>query len=249
MRRTKHLNQILNFGSKKIYFLYQFKPSSGNAQRIVPPISTEDFLAMNNFLSALIKINWRNETELVATEIFANQIENNKNNNIVTFGSSKINNITREIEKILAHNNLNFYRIEKSSTSDEWRIVDNDGRYNTSVYAEYQKYLMQDIEKSMIGRESFTDIAYITKVTNPRDSESKVIIIAGVKGIGTWGAAECIKKWSKKIYEKLPRNKKNRDFSALMRISYRNYDIVDVKVINIHLFEDRKLIIPNLSKF
>ncbi|MEM9546091.1 MAG: hypothetical protein AAGA77_08960 [Bacteroidota bacterium] len=242
------MNRILNFGQKKIYFLYEFKAQRKSFSQIVPPISTEDFLAMNNFISALIKAKWEQETELLDISTYYNQTINNQTNNIISFGSSKINKFTEEIEKILEENNLNFYRIEQIENSNFWRIVDNVGRYNTNVHEELEKYIDEGIEMSNIGSESFTDLAYVTKTTNPWDSESKVIIIAGVKGIGTWGAAECIKKWSKRIYDKIPKGNKNKDFSALMRIHYRNYDIVDVEVINVHSFEKKKLKITNSDK-
>lgn len=55
--------------------------------------------------------------------------------------------------------------------------------------------------------------------------------MAGIRGIGTWGAAECLKKWWKPIYSAKASTRsiggpsKAGDFAALVKVRYRNYDI------------------------
>jgi hypothetical protein len=51
------LNQLLNFGNDDLLFVFPHREEIYEA--ILPRTSTEDFLAMNNVISALIKIGWR----------------------------------------------------------------------------------------------------------------------------------------------------------------------------------------------
>src|ERR1700676_3550417 len=49
------LNQLLNFGNDQLLFVFPHRDQAG---AILPRTSTEDFLAMNNFMSCLLKVGW-----------------------------------------------------------------------------------------------------------------------------------------------------------------------------------------------
>ena len=59
--------------------------------------------------------------------------------------------------------------------------------------------------------------------------------MAGIRGIGTWGAAECIKKNWRGIYDRLER--KRGSFSALVLVTYENCDITNTEVMQVKEFD------------
>lgn len=94
---------------------------------------------------------------------------------------------------MLLKNNKKIYRIERES-EDEWRITDGEFPYRSKTYSQEKAYKAAGLSTDDIAAKEFQDIAYITKITNPFEGTTKILILAGVRGIGTWGAAECIKK-------------------------------------------------------
>lgn len=79
------------------------------------------------------------------------------------------------------------------------------------------------------------DHAVLVKATNPWDFSKKVLILAGIRGIGTWGAGEFLKKEWPEIYNrKNSKNglKKGGDFTAVIRVNYNKCDLVSFKIEN-----------------
>lgn len=83
----------------------------------------------------------------------------------------------------------------------------------------------------------FAIIAMIAKVTNPLDEEkkNKILLLAGVRGIGTGGAAECVRRKWKRIYNKKGKGgsegyRKDGNFAAVIDVKYHNFNIVRTKV-------------------
>src|ERR1700730_13224464 len=61
-RETKPLGKLLNFGPDDLLFVFPHRESIRGP--IVPRTSTEDFLAMNNFISALLNAGWSRKTSV-----------------------------------------------------------------------------------------------------------------------------------------------------------------------------------------
>ena len=82
----------------------------------------------------------------------------------------------------------------------------------------------------------------ITKIKNPWQPEKQILLIAGVRGIGSWGAAETFKKWYDDIYKRkkgwLDKSRKHGSFSALLEVHYRNSDIIKTELLGIIDIED-----------
>lgn len=244
--QNKQLRKILNFGEDDIVFVFthrEFKqinvqdetPQSSTS--ILPRTSTEDFMAINNIKTALLKINSENRDKIKDTDTFLNRIDDKKNN-IISICSSKSNKFTKEVEETLLKKRKRFFRTVYNSERDRWEITDGDGYYPTSAEEQYKGYIENGISLREIPTKKFDDFAYITKITNPQNRKNKIFIIAGIKGIGTWGAAECLKKEYNQIYENLPQNKKDCDFSALINIEYDNLDITKIVVNHVIPFID-----------
>ena len=236
-RENKPLNQILNFGSDDLIFVFSHREQYPFS--ILPFTSTEDFLAMNNFISALMKIGWKGSVSVRDTKRL---LDADKEKNLVTFCSAKSNSFTEEvIEKILSEYDDVFY-FQKIENSEKWRITDGVGNFPSMTYGQYEEYVKdKGVKKEEVAEQSFDDVAIITKVKNPWNAMNKIFIIAGIRGIGTWGASECIKKNWNEIYNQLESNEKNCDFSALIKINYRNCDIKKIKIHSIKILKPRRL--------
>jgi hypothetical protein len=62
-----------------------------------------------------------------------------------------------------------------------------------------------------------------------------VLWIAGIRGVGTWGAAETVKKWHGRLLKPrlrmLLQPSRAVQFSAVVKITYSNSDIVDSELV------------------
>lgn len=70
------------------------------------------------------------------------------------------------------------------------------------------------------------DYGLIVKAPNPYNDKAKVFIIAGIRGIGTWGAAHYLCHCLREIYDRF----KDRDFAAVVEVDYGDFRIMDASV-------------------
>jgi hypothetical protein len=56
------------------------------------------------------------------------------------------------------------------------------------------------------------------------------------------GAAECIKKEWRQIFDQLPKEQKDCDFAALLKVEYDNCDITSVEVRRVELLGIRRVV-------
>ena len=218
------LNQLLNFGPDSLLFIFPHRDAAPEA--ILPRTSTEDFLAMNNVISALLKADWNRKIGVRDT---TRVIESDKRRNLVIICSPKSNSLATIFQDELRRAHPNAFTFE--SEGDRVCISDGDNaHYHSKSYEQVESYLHSGVARRDLPSKAYEDYAVVTKVTNPWNEKTKVVWVAGIRGIGTWGAAECIKKEWRQIYEQLPRDRKDLDFSALLKIEYDHCDITSVDV-------------------
>ena len=218
------LNQLLDFGPDSLLFIFPHRDTSPEA--ILPRTSTEDFLAMNNVISALLKIGWSRKIGVRDTTRVS---EADKRRNLVIICSPKSNTLACAFQQELRRSHANAFAFE--SDSDRVWITDGDGaEYHSKSYEQVINYVNSGIAKPDLPGKTYEDYAVLTKVSSPWNEKMKVLWVAGIRGIGTWGAAECIKKEWRQVYEQLPPDGRNCDFSALLKIEYDNCDITSVEV-------------------
>ena len=233
--QERPLNKILNFGDDELLFVFTHREME---EVILPRTSTEDFLAINNFISALLKISWKNK---IGVRDPAHLTDQDKRRNLVVICSPKSNTFTDEIQKLLEDHST-FYRFEKQENSGKWYITDNLGTWESKSFGQIEDFLAGGGRKANIPELLLDDVAVINKISNPWNKTNKIFIIAGIRGIGTWGAAECIKKNWKQLYSRLPvkQKEKNCDFSALLSIRFHNCDITNTEVNNLYVLREQK---------
>jgi len=226
-KKNRPLHQILNFGHDELLFVFAHRDEGGS---ILPRTSTEDFLAMNNFISALLNIGWKGKISVRDTKRLT---DSDRKKNIVSICSSKSNKFTKEVESKLLKKGVDFYYSKKDSKSEHWYITDGNAIFPSRTYDQIDDFLSKGRDRRDVPEQKLDDVALITKITNPWNATNKIVIIAGVRGVGTWGAAECIKKEWKQIHSLLKHFKKGCDFSAILSINYNNCDILNIKVLEV----------------
>jgi len=89
-----------------------------------------------------------------------------------------------------------------------------------------------DVEATLKGlgvqpwRGSMKDWGLIVKCRNPFNETAKAFIIAGIRGIGTWGAACHLAHQARSLYNEF----KERDFAAVVEVDYANFRIIRTRL-------------------
>ena len=92
-KERQPLNQLLNFGADQLLFVFPHRDESPEA--ILPRTSTEDFLAMNNFISALLNVGWARKVGVRDTTRVTTA---DKKRNLVIICSPKSNHLSLEFQ-------------------------------------------------------------------------------------------------------------------------------------------------------
>jgi hypothetical protein len=156
---------------------------------------------------------------------------------LVIICSPKSNDFSKEFQGKLEETGVPFFKFECKSDSKEWQITDGDGVFTSGSYSQEKNYLKEGCQRHDLPSKSFDDYAVITKKTNPWNDRNKIVVVAGIRGVGTWGAAECLKKEWSQIYGSLGKSEKDSDFSALIKIRYDNCDITSIDVRRVMTFD------------
>ncbi|HWN08716.1 MAG TPA: hypothetical protein VNO50_05485 [Pyrinomonadaceae bacterium] len=148
---------------------------------------------------------------------------------MIIFSGPKRNAFTGEVlEKIKqqGRNVLDFRKV--SENPEQWQIFSDIFQCHSPSYA--QEEIAQNAGREAVT-ETLEDVAMIFKITNPWNGANKIVIIAGIRGIGTWGAADYLRKRADELYRSKSgtgQYKKDGDFAALLKVTYENYNIIQV---------------------
>lgn len=188
-------------------------------------MAIEDFLAINNTISSLILVGAQVDLKVRDSKHLTESEK--KQANLILICSSKTNEITEEA--------LNQLRDNMPHARDLIPSFERVG--NNQVFIRWNRGSYPSDSFTQQGPE-FDDIAIIVKAQSPWAGQRKILIIAGIRGFGTWGAAECLKKWWQPIYAKKCSSRgrhcsKTGDFAALIGVKYRENDIKEAKLIHL----------------
>ena len=209
--------------------LFVFPPRPGG-DRLLPHMAVEDFLAINNIISAYLQIGRIPPAKVRDHSHLTDQ--DKKTNNLILICSSKSNDVTREALNLLRERNSRLrdlipYFEDVPGAKNQIHIKWSGGTYTSD------SYLQQDRRD-----QRQEDIAVIVKAQNPWAAQHKILVVAGIRGIGTWGAAEFLKKWWQDLYDQKDKSRargttKAGDFAALVRVHYEDHDIKDATLLHI----------------
>lgn len=223
---NRYLRQLFNFGSDAVIFVFTH---GGQApQAILPRTSTEAFIAVNNLIGTLILTGWKGPIRVRDTTHIDGH---DRTKNLVIVTGPKSNSFAGEVLATIKKQVPSLLDFEKlSDTPERWQILSDIYKCPSPSYEQEEAALQIGKE---IATQKLEDVAMIIKVTNPWNGANKIFIVAGVRGIGTWGAAEYLRKYAEELYQAKSGSgkfKKNGNFAALLKVTYENFDIVQVEL-------------------
>jgi hypothetical protein len=238
--KNRSIRAILSF-SEEGELLIVFSQREQQEQALLPRMATEDLMAINNIISLLIKIGWPKRIRIRSVQ---NLSTSDKSQNIVTLGGPKVNPFTKETLEQLQNRRIQpldysrydpqFEFVKDEQHSDRWLIK----RGEHTKY-ESKAYDVKYAEAAENPELEIEDPALLIKVKNPRDpnSRTKVLVLAGIRGIGTWAAADYLRKFHVTLYNRKsgfpwePMSRwrafrKSGDFATVIKGTYKNLDII-----------------------
>lgn len=237
-RQREHKGQraLLSGLQNPTIFVYPPRPRNDNEPNVILPnvISTEDFLAINNVISAFLRVGWEPPKKIKDTDPEHLTDDDKRHNNLILICSSKTNYVTRDalckLRETYPHlkDVLPAFELVNDSIAKTCRVL-----LHCKGATYYPPSYGQPIKEGSLIK----DYAIIAKTINPWSPAHRLLIVAGLRGIGTWGAAEALKKSWQEMYEKKgdDRNKgtsKGGNFVAVLRVHYQDEDIKSPDLLN-----------------
>jgi hypothetical protein len=174
---------------------------------------------------ALRRIKWGRDTKVKSA---ADLKAEDKRRNLVLVFAGRNNAFTQEALKMAVEEfKYEAFHFEQMKDSpDRWEIVDGIAHYPSPSYEQIKRCEEEGLN---LQEEEIEDVALVAKMANPWNPNNKMLILAGVRAFGTWGAAQCFNEAHRKIYPhegKSGGKKKHGDFAAVIGVKYKNCDIV-----------------------
>jgi hypothetical protein len=184
---------------------------------LVPRIAIEDFIAVNDMQRMLVSAGWsierirmKDETQLQPQE---------RQLNLVILSAPWRNTITKEALNALRPL-LDKYEIGAEQAPDGTRRVLFRGGAFVSPTYEQERKLEQEGKQASAG--PLEDYALVLKVRNPWNHGASMVVVMGLRGIGTWGAAVHLRDQASQI----GRRTKGQDFGMVVKVRYESWNIV-----------------------
>jgi hypothetical protein len=230
--KQRGLAAILNFLGDQITFIYPPREDcdADPYKVILPRTATEDFLSINNVLSAFLKIQWNGNIQLCNSKEFGKE---ERKRDLIFICSPLSNDGTKEVLAELSKKyrcGIPQFKYDEEKKQCYLRV--SGGRYDSSTYDVVKECIKAGTRPE---EAEMYDHAVLLKAENPWDPTKKVIVLAGIRGIGTWGAGECLKKGWQEIYNRKHSKggqKKSGDFVAVIRVNFNKCDLVGFKIEN-----------------
>ena len=161
-------------------------------------VSADDMLALEHVEGLASMAGW--SPDRVVSQI-DDDVDPSECANIVAICSDKRNKTT---ELLLSHPDVQAmlgWRFDKiSETPERWKlVVDNDTSVESPSYQEEEELRGQSKDPA---RRPKNDKAILAKLPNPFGGPGKVMIIAGIRGFGTAGAAQFLRTHAKILFDK-----------------------------------------------
>ena len=221
--------QLLNFG-KEIMFIYAVREEKIiHENGVLPRTSTEDFLAINKIQTILLKSSFKGEIIFRESRHFG---EEDRQRDLIficgPFSNPGTKEVLSEIYKI--HPIVPLF--EKDPVTHRKYLIFGEEKLESNSY--------EIIEECKIRKIKFEDVdikdyGMIIKTRNPWAHDKMMLVLAGIRGIGTWGAAECLSSNWRELYSRKRndgKHSKKGDFAAIIEVTIKKGDIISLYIRN-----------------
>lgn len=181
-------------------------------------VTFEDMLAVNYVERLLTLSAWKdNAIQMREAHSFGKIDTHDSAKNLVLICSPRSNPVTKTYLDLINENVRLKWSFEEDSNMHLYINTD-DGKWSSASYS--QEDNIRTSGKS-VEESTLDDMAIIIRSTNPMNPKTKVLIIAGIRGIGTWGSAKYLRQNAKELIKKT----KGKDFACLMKIQFSKWRI------------------------
>jgi hypothetical protein len=221
-RKIRQLVAIFNFVQNELIFVV---PHHDRDQRsIMPRAAFEDMMALKNIVTAITKLH---RTIDIKIKDPSHLTLDDQKKDLISLGGGRVNPFS---EEALLHHGLHF---EQDGDGNAWIL-----RRHETIKHESKSYAVSDDQPPSVGR---GDNAVILKAPNLHNPQATVLVVAGVRGIGTWGAADFLRKRLDSVYQ-LKRGKKTGDFLFFVEVQYGDFDILSTEMRGFEDLPNRKVL-------
>jgi len=222
--RTKSIAErsIFNFGGRDLIIVVPHRGRESDS--IMPRVAVEDVLAMKNVIAIASRIYPEMRIQVRDASHLTNE---DRKANIVTLGGSKVNSFTAEVMEGFK---AACFRFEEDTGTGRWQL-----RRDSNTLFMSQSHKISDQASPELPRE---DKGLVMKLRNAVNLDCCIFVIAGIRGIGTWGATDCLRKHMKDVYAKKRADAgyaKSVEFCMVVAVKYESFDIRSTQITD---FED-----------
>lgn len=225
-RGVRGQRALLSGLDSKTFFVFPERPQAGS-DVILPRTATEDFMAINNLISAFHKCGMHPPDKVRNPHLLSHA--ERSNHSLILICSPVRNETTKEyftkLREEIPDDCFPHFEEYEEGESKRRRICWRAGKWESPSWKQQEP--------------RFEDVAILMKTWNPWSPDNRILALAGARGLGTWGAGEFVKKWWQRIPSHLGGKLRSTDsFAAVLQIVYEKRDIKDVFVEKCELIPD-----------
>jgi hypothetical protein len=220
---NKPLRQVLNFDSR-VGMLFLFPTQKPLPGRFLRTVNLEDMRAVDYVNGGLLLAGVAQEQiRLKGAERW---VPDDRENNLVVIGSPKRNQIShRVLAALREHHNVDWDFIQSPGDPSRWELLFNGTSYISPSHGQAKEARERGILEPEIALDDYALVSKLSRL--PRFSpNTKILIIAGIRGIGTWGAAKYVRERAGEIQKYVGTS----DFGAVLKITYDDWRIVEMEI-------------------
>lgn len=198
---TGPIRKVLQLGPSDVVVVIPLHKIE-NGRRL-PYVAVEDVYALRNVLALLAKMG-----RTIPSIRDPEHLDGVVTKNLITIGGPNRNSFTKYI--LSAQEKIKFVDDQVTGHTEIHRGT---GTRHTSA-----SYSKPEGEQS-------SDMAVLLRCQNPKNESNVVIVIAGIRGIGTWGASDYLRKEAEALAGELDERQKHTGFLAEIAVDYEKLDI------------------------
>lgn len=218
-RRTNRVARLIGLRSnRRVTFVVPGLPSTDPAHPRI--ISGDDMLAVHAIEGALMSAHW--PRHWIDVE-FASDVNMPTTTNVVTVCSVKRNEVTKAVlenPKTLGYLDCIFKPDPLDPT--RWLMAFEGAEIRSPSYDETNVLRQQNRDPA---RGPLTDFALLARIPSPWDDEAKIVVAAGLRAFGTWGAAEHLQRNAEKLHGKT----RGKDFAMVVRVTSKDFRVLNTE--------------------
>jgi hypothetical protein len=210
------LRRLLHFGTDDVVIVVPQEHS--DKRRALPQMAIEDVFALRNVLEALASIGIKHPKLRSPDEVTDADLRMN----VICIGGPLKSRTTKTVlEELRGAEKISCRRKRADRTVE---IIRNGRAFVSPSFSE--------LRAGRVTRSSKVhDIAVLIREPNPRNPASVVVVLAGVRGIGTWGACDFLRKNVAQLTRLISTDTGDAlGVCALLDVEYKNLDILSTKL-------------------